>query len=319
MWGLRGLAPLSALLPAAMLAAGCTSSGTTSSEPFATVSAEVVQVNDGRPPPPSAPADYVAPFLGSRILAAVPGRLLLLDDRGRVTATTRLSGRPGVVTGPDGTAYAYDAGRLTSPGGPEWRQPAPDVLMYGHAWTLSVPGPVLTVVDRPYGPLVLTGGPGRCSVTLLGEGRQAFTDDEGAERCLAGAVDTDGRLAVLLLRGARLGVATVDLGRLRVVLRADVAGVRGHVDRTRLVALTDGLVAYVATTAGAYLLDLRRPTPVAHPLPAGLGGSVSVAGPDAVYVYGAGRAVARVTVSSGAVRRNVLPAAYGATTVFTVP
>jgi hypothetical protein len=335
MWGVRGLA---ALFMTPVLVAGCTSSRT-SSQSFETVTADAVRSDET--PTPSAPADYDAPFLGSRVLAAVPGRLLLLDDHGRVTATTPLSGRAGPVTGPDGTRYSYDSGRLMPAGGPEWRQPAPDVLLFGRKWTLPVPGKVLAVVDRPYGPLVLAGGPGRCAVDQLGEGRQAFTD--GAEdpfsawsqrlgpdaprwrleRCLAGAVDPHGRLAVLVLDvdGApdRLAVTTVDLGSLQVVHRADLRTIPGPVGAATFVSLTDGLVVYVATRGGAYLVDLRGDAPAVHRLPGGLGGSVSVAGRDAVYVYGAGYAVARVTVSSGAVTRNALPAAYGATTLFTVP
>jgi hypothetical protein len=180
---------------------------------------------------------------------------------------------------------------------------------------------VLATFTTPHGPVVVSALSGRCELDDLGRGLQTVLDAPLPwhwELCGAAAVDTDGRI-VLLARdsGDYFGAGThdravllhVDLDTLAVVDRTVLTALPPGYgpDVATLVALPGGLVAYLRSPTGDWVVDLRGDRPVKHRLPVrNLGYATMAAGPDAFFVLQGGRDVARVTVSTGRVERHAL-------------
>lgn len=179
------------------------------------------------------------------------------------------------------------------------------------------PGAPLAVVTLPSGPLVAAASDARCAVTDPARGRQVVIDAPAPyqwEFCADAAVAPDGNIALLArdasasdpARRDRLVLIEVDPISLNVVRRATLMSLRrGMQQAGRLVALPGGLAAYLYDTRDNFVLDLRGPKPVAHRVP-DLGYLAAAAGPDAIFVWGDAKTVARVTLPTGRVERTAL-------------
>jgi hypothetical protein len=180
---------------------------------------------------------------------------------------------------------------------------------------------VLLVATLAGEPVAVHALLGRCAVTDFSDSRQRMLDAPRPyflRLCGDAVVAPDGGLAVLVRDGGdyvtdrpdEIALVTVDpvtlTERRRVVLRRDGLGI-GTDFPGRLVALPGGLAAVVQGVGSRWwVADLRGAKAVLHAIPDDLGYEVTAAGPDALYLWGAGSTVARVTVSTGRVERAAL-------------
>jgi hypothetical protein len=192
-------------------------------------------------------------------------------------------------------------------------------------------GTPLVVVTMPSGPVVVTASDARCAITDPAGGRQNVIDAPAPyhwEFCPDAAIGPNGNL-VLVARDAggypaqrrdRLVVIEADPVSLSVLRRTVVRSVpESQQQAGQLLALPGGLAAYLHDPYGdCYVLDLRGPKPVAHVVP-NVGNLVTAAGPDALFVWGDGKTVARITVSTGRVERTALRLPGYVTGVVRVP